>query len=368
MTVHELTKRELPALALLSYDPVTTLRFLGRDVRTIELPATERRFTIGSGACDVTLPRKLSPAISAVHASMERVGSGLLVRDLGSHNGIFGSLHGPRCETVLVHPGQTCWLADVAIRMTDRYLETLRSHLCCHLGILHDAAVDDALADIAGGEPLLLIGPPGTGARRLAAAIHATSPQRENPRLMGMAPPSLLRHAQGCTIFLDLDQLTMLSAPYLATLFDRAHGLRIILAASDDRIARARLDHYRERVRAITLVPLARRRDDIPHLLQFHWSTELSTRADVTALGPDALAALQAHDWPHNLDELYEHSRRLLAYHQHGGLRPAAAALGIKHQTLVGHFARIGFPLHAHIDCERPRPPQPAHTAAAAAR
>lgn len=353
MTHEVQAEHELPRLTLLPYDPITTLRFLGRDVRTVTLPAGEQRFTIGADGCDVMIPRALSTAVSAMHASMERVGSGLLVRDLGSRHGTFRSLREPRCDALLVQPGETFWIGDVAVRVTDRYLEALRSHLACHLGILRDQAIDEAVADVASGEPLLLLGPAGTGARRLAAAIHATSPQRENPRLMGMAPLCLLRRARGCTVFIDLELTMRVFAPYLKALMDRASGVRVIFAASGEKVARARLDHHRERLRTIALVPLAQRRADVPHLLQFHWATELGSRRVVDEMGPAAIEALQAYDWPHNLDELYDSSRRILAYHERGGLRPAARSLSVTHQTLRAHLTRIGFPTTTH---ERPLP------------
>lgn len=354
MNIDKLTRREQPALALVPHDPITTLRFVGRDHATICLAVAQRTFTVGAGGCDVVIPRGLSSAISEVHASFERVGSGLLVRDLGSKNGTFASLSGPRCESFHVQPGDTFWLANVEMLATDPYLEALRAHLACHLGLLRDAAIDDALASVASGDPLLLLGPSGTGARRLAAVIHATSPHRNNPRITGLSPLYLLNHAHGATVFIDVDRLPALSARYVATLFDRARGLRLVFAATDERRARTCLDHYRDGLRTIPLVPLAHRLDDVPHLVQFHWATECASDHTVSELGPAALRALTTYIWPRNLDELFDQSPRILAYHQHGGVRRAAAALGIAHQTLAQHLARIDFPILGQAEREPP--------------
>ena len=123
-----------------------------------------------------------------------------------------------------------------------------------------------------------------------------------------------------------------------------SRSLRTIFAAADDRRVRARIDTYRDKVRTVQLMPLARRPEDFPHLLALHWIDELRTRRRVEELGP-GLAKIAQYKWPRNFDELREHSPRLLAYLEHEGLRRAAAALGIKHQTLSGHFRRIGFPV-----------------------
>ena len=81
---------------------------------------------------------------------------------------------------------------------------------------------------------------------------------------------------------------------------------------------------------------------EIERLLAALWR-DLGTTARVDALGPRALRGLAAYRWPGNLTELRAHAPRLLAFHQRGGLRSAARALGVTHQTLAGHFNRIGF-------------------------
>lgn len=79
-------------------------------------------------------------------------------------------------------------------------------------------------------------------------------------------------------------------------------------------------------------------------LLALVWRDELRTGRRVDELA--RIDEIVSYDWPGGLHELREHAPRLLAYLEHGGLRPAARALGIAHQTLAEHFWRIGFPVN----------------------
>ena len=214
-----ITRREQPALALVPRDPICTLRFRDWDGPAIDLSPAQSRLVIGSApTCDVIVPPDLAAAVSPQHAAMERTGTGFLVRDLSSKNGTYASPRAPRRELVAVEPGDTFWIANVGVTVTDGTLDVLRAHLLCHVGLDDTAAVDQAMEDIASGAPLLLRGPIGTGARRLARLIHDTSPQRANPHIVGAAPVCLLAHAQGATVYLDLSALPPLLSHYAARL------------------------------------------------------------------------------------------------------------------------------------------------------
>ena len=339
-----ITRREQPALALVPRDPICTLRFRDWDGPAIDLSPAQSRLVIGSApTCDVIVPPDLAAAVSPQHAAMERTGTGFLVRDLSSKNGTYASPRAPRRELVAVEPGDTFWIANVGVTVTDGTLDVLRAHLLCHVGLDDTAAVDQAMEDIASGAPLLLRGPIGTGARRLARLIHDTSPQRANPHIVGAAPVCLLAHAQGATVYLDLSALPPLLSHYAARLLAPSSGLRVIFAALDERRALTHLDHLRDRVRTVPLAPLAQRRDEVPYLMQLHWATALRSSRRVDELGPAGLRALISHAWPRNLDELFAQSVRLHALLEHGSVRLAAAALGVTRQTLDDHLARLGF-------------------------
>ncbi len=73
---------------------------------------------------------------------------------------------------------------------------------------------------------------------------------------------------------------------------------------------------YRLNVVPIHAVPLAQRRDDIPHLAQ-HFLTRAAESAGLAPrhLGEDALAALQAYEWPGNVRQLRNAMEWLLIMH-----------------------------------------------------
>ena len=134
-------------------------------------------------------------------------------------------------------------------------------------------------------------------------------------------------------------------------MFTPRRDARVVLRATKANHARAVLDTYADRVSVVRLAPLATRPTEIARLLGAMWR-DLGTAVRVEARGPRALRGLAAYRWPGNLTELRSHAPRLLAYHQRGGLRAAARALGVAHQTLSQHFNRIGFPVLDQVDRE----------------
>jgi FHA domain len=341
--VAALSGEELPARGLAPREPITSLRWFGRGGHPLLLSSSKPRFTLGTRACDLLVPRGLAAGVSPLHAVIEREDGALRVIDQDSINGTYRSLGAPRMASLQVQAGESFWIAGTRVLALDTQLEVLRPRLARCLGLERHAAVDEALALVAEGRPLALIGPPGLDAGRLAESIHEASPQRQHPFIAVTASPLPdLTGVRAATVFVDVERVKKLSAPWLRRLFDPARSLRVVFAASDERRLWARLDSYRDRVRALVLVPLAHRPDDVLLLLARHWIDELRTTRRIEELGP-GLVSIAAYDWPGNFDELREHSRRLLVYLEHGGLRPAASALGIKHQTLAAHLARIGY-------------------------
>lgn len=336
-----LPRGEHPPIAFAPREPITSLRFFGKRVPPLSLPAAKRLFTIGAGECDLVI--STSKRVSSFHAMLERRGPALNVTDQQSKNGTYRSRTDGRLETFQVHAGETFWIADVELLPMDGQLAVLRPKIAECVGLDRDAEIDRILTVVAAPRrrALALVGPTGTGAARLAAAIHQTSPQRNNFFLrIETAPLPSPDLAVGGTIFVDLDGVAKLPAPYLQTLLDPDRGLRVIFAATSDRVMQARLDTFKD-VDVIKLVPLATRREDILRLVAIHWIDELhSPRRLDELVGVDKISE---HDWPRNLDELYDVSTRLHAYLVHGGLRAAATALGITHQALGKYFHRVGF-------------------------
>jgi|GEM_PF-1306356 len=346
--------RVLPALHLAPRRPVTALRWYGRGSDPVLLERGRGRFTIGASACDVVVPAALAAAVSAQHALLVRVHSGLRIDDRGSKNGTFRSLGSARLPSFQLEAGDRFWLADVPVLAVDDALEALRPQLAARLGLDRHDAVDAALVNIADGRPLALVGPAGLDAAALARAIHEAGAQRDNAFVTVTAAAPPLDEVRGGTIFVDLDRLRSLTAPQLRPWFDPANGVRVIVAGATERRLRACLDTYRDQLHAIALVPLAQRPGDVTRLLELHWRDRLDSPHRVEELGP-GVAGLADYRWPRNLDELGEHAPRLLAYLERGSLRGAALALGIAHQTLDSHFARIAFAPSARRGEDGPR-------------
>lgn len=320
-------------------EAVTSLRFVGRAIPPLGVSSVQRSFTIGAGGCDLVVPGIVSGLIDALHADLVRVGTGLRVHDHHSAHGLFRARRGPRVSELHVEAGDIFWLADAPLLALDPHLEVLRGRVGPYVGLDHHAAADEAIEAIADGGPLVILGPRGMDSPIFARAIHDASAQR--PHSFIVATDALVALPPGATVFVDLDTVRKLTASFAARLFDPSTGVRVIFAAAHERRARSCLDRYRDRVRCVSLLPLADRRSEIVRLLALVWRDELRSGRRVDELAH--VDAIAAHGWPGGLRELREHAPRLLAFLDHGALGPAARALGITRQTLTEHFWRIGF-------------------------
>jgi two-component system, NtrC family, nitrogen regulation response regulator NtrX len=155
-------------------------------------------------------------------------------------------------------------------------------------------------------------------------------PERVEEELFGseegkdLIRPGLLEQAHGGTLFLDeiADMPITAQAKILRVLteqsFVRMGGsrtvrvdVRVVSATSRilaDEIAAGRFRedlYYRLNVVPVHLPPLADRREDIPPLAE-HFLARYAAerRVNTPEIAPDALAALQAYDWPGNVRQL----------------------------------------------------------------
>jgi len=195
------------------------------------------------------------------------------------------------------------------------------------------------------GSRVLITGPAGVGKEIAARMIHNWSPRASAPFITvsaammspermeeelfgaeteGVARPGLLEQAHGGTLFLDeiADMPANTQAKMLRVLTDQSYtrvggqrpvkvDVRVLSATSRDladEIAAGRFRedlYYRLNVVPVRIPPLKERREDIPDLVN-HFLTRFAAerRIPPPRIAEEALAALQAHDWPGNVRQL----------------------------------------------------------------
>ena len=195
------------------------------------------------------------------------------------------------------------------------------------------------------GSRVMITGPAGVGKELAARMIHAWSPRAAAPFIVvsaammspdrveeelfgaehdGIARPGLLEQAHGGTLFLDeiADMPLTTQGKILRVLTDQSYNriggqrpvkvdVRVLSATSRnlaDEIAAGRFREdlfYRLNVVPVKLPSLQERREDIPELVG-HFMARYAgeRRMAVPEMSKDALAALQAHDWPGNVRQL----------------------------------------------------------------
>ena len=195
------------------------------------------------------------------------------------------------------------------------------------------------------GSRVLITGPAGVGKEIAARTIHNWStragapfvtvaaarmdPDRVEEELFGseadgVARPGFLEQAHGGTLFLDeiADMPLTTQGKILRVLTDQSFtrvggqrpvkvDVRVLSATSrnlSDEIAAGRFRedlYYRLNVVPVRIPPLRERREDIPELA-IHYLARFAAERGMgsPALSDEALAALQAHDWPGNVRQL----------------------------------------------------------------
>src|SRR5881398_2505555 len=195
------------------------------------------------------------------------------------------------------------------------------------------------------GSRVLISGPPGVGKEIAARMIHQwslrakapfivlsaamMSPDRVEEELFGsesdgVIRPGLLEHAHGGTLFLDeiADMPLTTQAKILRVLTDQSYtrvggqrpvkvDVRVLSATSrnlQDEIAAGRFREdlfYRLNVVPVKLPSLRERREDVPELVSHFFARfAAERRALAPRISEEAIAALQAHDWPGNVRQL----------------------------------------------------------------
>ncbi len=202
---------------------------------------------------------------------------------------------------------------------------------------------------------VLITGPSGSGKELIARILHNKSsrangpfmavnaasmvPERVEEELFGVmsedghsVKSGLLEKAHNGTLYLDevadmpLETQGKLLRLLVEQRFQRVGGeanvqvdVRVITSTSRDIEKEVAMGRFREdlyhRLNVMPLLspPLTERREDIPDLVEyFIRRLSFSTGLPARKIGEDAMAALQAHDWPGNVRQLRNNVERLL--------------------------------------------------------
>ncbi|WP_026380260.1 nitrogen assimilation response regulator NtrX [Afifella pfennigii] len=202
---------------------------------------------------------------------------------------------------------------------------------------------------------VMIFGASGAGKERVARAIHAVSRRAEGPFVVlssaSITPETMevalfgteamnghgrrvgaLEEAHGGILYLDevADMPRETQGKILRVLveqtFERVGGskkvkvdVRILSSTARDLEAEIKEGHFREDLfHRLAVVPirvpsLAERREDVPELVDYFMAQLAQTSGlPVRRIADDAMAVLQAHDWPGNLRQLRNNVERLM--------------------------------------------------------
>ncbi|MEL6316487.1 MAG: sigma-54 dependent transcriptional regulator, partial [Pseudomonadota bacterium] len=219
------------------------------------------------------------------------------------------------------------------------------------------------------GSRVLFYGPSGAGKEISARYLHSKSKRADGPFVVvnsasiepgGMertlfgeekdrvAHPGLFEQAHGGTLFFDeiadmpLGTQSKILRVLIDQTFTRVGGantvrvdLRIVTATTADLMSEIEAGRFREdlfhriNVVPITVPPLSDRREDIPDLIG-HFVERLNQEQGLQTreFAPDAIAALQAYQWPGNVRQLKNIVERLLILGGAEGAREGTDAIG----------------------------------------
>lgn len=304
-------------------------------------------------------------AVSRFHCDISVQGGRLLVRDLGSRNGM--SVDGVPVQAAYLRSGATLTVGRTQLRCdvdADQVKIALSGR--SRFGLMHGTSpamravfsVLERAAEI--NSTIILEGETGTGKELAAESIHMEGPRSNGPFIVvdcGAIPPDLLESelfghqrgaftgavasrdgafvaASGGTVFLDeIGELSSDLQPKLLRALERRRvkpvgsntyvELDVRVIAATNRNIRAEVNarrfrpdlYYRLAVLQVRLPPLRERLDDIPVLAE-RILEDLGV-AEVPGVdfirSPEFLENLKRHSWPGNVRELRNYIERCIA-------------------------------------------------------
>ena len=329
----------------------------------------ERVISLDAGTVSVgTAPSNdialADPFVSAHHLRLERRDGRWRVRDLGSTNGTL--LAGLRVTEADVPAGAALLLGDVELVLETApggappITPAFEGMISREPSMRH---VFDLIERVAPAEAAVtILGDTGTGKELVARALHRLSPRREAPFIpvncsaiaASLIESELFGHergafsgadrlrkgaveeAHGGTVFLDeIGELPLELQPKLLRTLEQGEvkrvgasrpltvNVRILAATHRDLRAQVRAGKFREDlfyrlcVVPITLPPLRARRGDVG-ILAKHFLAHAAPRGLPLRFSAEALARLEAHDWPGNVRQLRNTVQRALLFRGEG--------------------------------------------------
>ena len=248
-------------------------------------------------------------------------------------------------------------LENARLKSENEELKGKRSHDVALIGTSsHVIQLKQKITKIAlTNSRVLISGQSGSGKELIARLLHENSlrskgpfkavnaasiiPERVEEELFGVEDESgnlnkigLLERAHNGTLYLDevadmpIETQGKLLRLLVEQRFRRLGGkddvqvdVRVITSSSRDLLKEVNLGRFREdlyhrlNVMPLEAPPLKERREDIPALVE-HFIAQLSSSTGLPSrkIGEDAMAALQAHNWPGNVRQLRNNVERLL--------------------------------------------------------
>lgn len=340
--------------------------------------------------CDIVVN---DPYVSRRHCALNMTERGVVVRDLGSRNGIW--VQGVRVYEALIPAGGGVQMGGLSLTV-DVTAEPTRMMLSS--GTSFGEAVGKSVAmrllfarlekAAKTDEPVLLLGESGTGKELLARALHeastrnrgpfvvfdcaAVSPQLVESELFGhekgsftgahSARTGLVDAARGGTLFLDeIGELPLDLQPKLLRMLEaktvrpvgsnepHSADVRIVAATHRDLPLRVsagefRADlYYRLAVAEVRIPALRDRREDIPLLVERILAAR-NPPATIADLPPNTMPMLTAHNWPGNVRELRNMLARIMLFQANDILEALPAS---ERPTETPQDVSLDIPYHA---------------------